>query len=214
VIRYAPVGQPLHVTQRGNNRGQVFFTPRDGALYLEWLAGAADRYGAAVHAYVLMPNHVHLLLTPRAPGAVGKTMQSVGTSFSRYINTTQGRSGTPWEGRYRSCPITSEAYLLACMRYIEMNPVRAGLAVEPGAFRWSSYRRNAQGREDALITPHEIYQSLGADDAARAAAYRALCAEPLGANILADIRNATDWGVALNEQMQAPRRGRPKRQAA
>ncbi|MDX2142211.1 MAG: transposase [Rhodospirillaceae bacterium] len=214
MIRYAPVGQPLHITQRGNNRGQVFFTPRDGALYLEWLETAAARYGAAVHAYVLMTNHVHLLMTPLKPGAVSKTMQSVGTSYSRYVNTTQNRSGTPWEGRYRSSPITSEAYLLACMRYIELNPVRAGLAAEPGAFRWSSYRRNALGREDTLITPHEVYLSLGPDDASRAAAYHALCAEPLGANILADIRDATDWGVALNENVQAPRRGRPKRLAA
>jgi putative transposase len=214
MVRYAPVGQPLHITQRGNNRGQVFFTPRDHALYLELLGEAAPRYGLELHAYVLMSNHLHLLATPRAPGATAKVMQSVGTSYSRYLNATHGRTGTPWEGRYRSSPVTSEAYLLACMRYIELNPVRAGLATTPGTHPWSSFGRNALGQENTLVTPHEIYRDLGADDAARASAYRALCEQPLGQAVLADIRNAITWGVALHENVSAPRRGRPKRASA
>ena len=147
-------GQPAHVTQRGNNRGQVFFAPKDGAYYLEWLAEAAGKCGVELHAYVLMTNHLHLLATPRYEDSLGRMMLSVGTRYTRYINATQSRSGTLWEGRYRSAVITSDAYVLACMRYIETNPVRAGIAKEPAAFRWSSYRRNAQGKADPLITPH------------------------------------------------------------
>jgi putative transposase len=214
MIRYAPVGLPLHVTQRGNNRGQVFFTPRDAALYLDLMGEAARSYEVEIHAYVLMTNHLHVLATPRRPGAVGKLMQSLGISYSRYLNATQARTGTPWEGPYRSSPVTDDAYFLACMRYIELNPVRAGIAAEPAAFRWSSYRRNALAKFDALVTPHALYRALGADDDARAAAYRTLCAEPLGESVISDIRNATRWRVALRAGIQAPRRGRPKRPAA
>jgi putative transposase len=119
-------GQPVHVIQRGNNRGQVFFTPKDGAYYLEWLDEAARKFGVAIHAYVLMTNHLHLLATPSTNEGLGKTMLTVGTRYTRYINTTQHRSGTLWEGRYRSSLITSDAYLLGCMRYIELT--RSALA--------------------------------------------------------------------------------------
>jgi len=204
-------GQPVHVTQRGNNRGQVFFTPKDGAYYLEWLAEAAGKCRVAIHAYVLMTNHLHILATPQYEDSLGRMMLSVGTRYTRYINATQNRTGTLWEGRYRSSLITSDAYLLACMRYIETNPVRLGLAPDPSVFRWSSYKRNGLGRADALITPHPLYDALGSSDEARAAAYHALASAPLDAPTLANIRNATDWGVAMTESVTEPKRGRPKR---
>ncbi|MBL8645064.1 MAG: transposase, partial [Rhodospirillaceae bacterium] len=192
-------GQPVHVIQRGNNRGQVFFTPKDGAYYLEWLTEAARKFGVSIHAYVLMTNHLHLLVTPATMEALGRTMLTVGTRFTRYINATQNRSGTLWEGRYRSSLITTDAYLLACMRYIELNPVRAGLAKEPGAFRWSSYKHNALMRPDAALTPHALYTALGPTDEARAAAYRDLVTTPLSASVLENIRNATNWGADMGD---------------
>jgi len=206
-------GQPVHVIQRGNNRGKVFFTPKDGAYYLEWLDEAARKFGVAIHAYVLMTNHLHILATPSDDTGLGKTMLTVGTRYTRYINTTQTRSGTLWEGRYRSALITSDAYLLACMRYIELNPVRAGLAPEPGAFRWSSYKRNGLARADAIITPHPLYQALGATDEMRSTAYQALVAESLGADVLSNIRNATNWGTPICETVREPQRGRPRKAA-
>lgn len=212
-MRVIVPGQPVHVIQRGNNRGQVFFGPKDGAYYLDWLAEAAGKCRVKIHAYVLMTNHLHLLATPEYEDSLGRTMLSVGTRYTRYVNAMQNRTGTLWEGRYRSSPITTDAYFLACMRYIELNPVRAGLAPEPGAFRWSSYRRNAQNKPDALIAPHEIYLGLGKTDEARAKTYTALAAEPLSADVLANIRNATNWGVAMSDTVTEPKRGRPRKAA-
>ena len=206
-------GQPVHVIQRGNNRGQVFFTPKDGAYYLDWLHEAAGKCGVDIHAYVLMTNHLHILATPQYEDSLGRMMLSVGTRYTRYINATQSRSGTLWEGRYRSALITSEAYVLGCMRYIETNPVRAGIAQDPGAFRWSSYRRNAQNRPDPIITPHALYLGLGDTYDTRATAYHALVDQALHPEMLANIRNATNWGVAMTDHVTEPKRGRPRRVA-
>lgn len=137
---------PLHLIQRGNNRQACFFAEEDYAFYLDHLAEQAIKQGCRVHAYCLMTNHVHLLVTPLAEGSVGALMKAVGQRYVQYVNRTYRRSGTLWEGRFRSCVLQDDAYLLACSRYIEMNPVRAGMVVHPGDYRWSSYRANGQGR--------------------------------------------------------------------
>jgi putative transposase len=159
--RYFLPDQPLHVIQRGNNRAPIFFHDEDYARYRRWLGEAAARYGCAVHAYLLMTNHVHLLVTPQADGSLPGAMQSLGRRYVRYVNATYRRTGTLWEGRYRAAPIDSEAYFLACARYIEANPVRAGMVAHPSDYGWSSWGAHALGRADPLVTDHPIYRALG-----------------------------------------------------
>jgi putative transposase len=142
--RYFLPDQPLHVIQRGNNREAIFFAENDYGCYRDWLAAAAAEYGCAIHAYVLMTNHVHLLVTPRAAQSLPRTMQSLGRRYVRHINTRYRRTGTLWEGRYRAAPIDSEAYFLACCRYIELNPVRARMVRHPRDYAWSSYHAHAE----------------------------------------------------------------------
>jgi len=211
--RLAEPGRPVHVIHRGNNRGRVFYTPHDAQLFLDWLGEAAATYDVAVHAYVLMTNHVHLLMTPKTGHGLSRVMQSVGTRYTRYINATQDRSGTLWEGRYRAAPITSDRYFLACQRYIELNPVRAGVAKGPASFRWSSYKANAENQPNALLTPHDLYTALGKDAEERAAAYRALLDEAMDTDTLTRIRTATQSGFAIGDT-PPPQRGRPRRKIA
>jgi putative transposase len=206
-------GLPLHVIQRGNNRQRVFFDAEDSRRYLDWLTEAAAAHALAVHAYVLMPNHVHLLVSPRQADSLPRTLQALGARYVRHINRRRARTGTLWEGRYRCCAIETERYFLACSRYIELNPVRAGLAATPGAFRWSSYRCNGEGAADALITPHDTYLALGRTVADRARSYRELVALGLSAEDLAAIRTAShgNWalGSAAFQRRLAKRTGRP-----
>jgi putative transposase len=190
--------QALHVIQRGNNRQAVFFDAEDAAHYREWLVEAVSEYGCAVHAYVLMPNHVHLLLTPRAADSLPRAMQSLGRRYVRYVNARHGRSGTLWEGRYRAAPI-DDAHLLPCCRYIELNPVRAEIVRQARQHRWSSYRANAEGAEDALLTAHAVQTQLGVTPEARCAAYRALFETPLDESFVAALRQATNGGWALGD---------------
>ena len=150
--RYVLPGVPQHIIQRGNNRQAIFACEDDYSVYLDWLKRAAEQYGLAIHAYVLMTNHVHLLATPDAEDSIGKTLQSLGRRYVQYFNRRYGRTGTLWESRYRATVIDSESYLLACSRYIELNPVRAAMVGEPGEYPWSSYRCNAMGQEDGLVT--------------------------------------------------------------
>ena len=189
--RNVVAGQPLHIIQRGNNRQAVFYSERHYRFYHECLSEAADRYGCAVHAYVFMTNHVHLLMTPSTETAPSRLMQSIGRNYVRHINLSCRRSGTMWEGRYKSAIIETEAYLLTCSRYIELNPVRAGMVGHPAEYPWSSYRHNAQQAEDALIQAHEIYSGLGADDPERRRNYAALFVGHVDAATIADIRVAT-----------------------
>jgi putative transposase len=189
-------GQTLHVIQRGNNRQAIFFGAEDAARYRDWLAAAMAEYGCAVHAYVLMPNHVHLLLTPRATDSLPRGMQSLGRLYVRYVNRQHGRSGTLWEGRYRAAPIDDE-HVLACCRYIELNPVRAGIVRKPREHRWSSHRANAEGADDPLLTLHAEQIRLGATPRTRCEAYRELFAMPLDAGFLAALRAATNGGWAM-----------------
>ncbi|PTR10619.1 REP element-mobilizing transposase RayT [Nitrosospira sp. Nsp5] len=142
---------PLHIIQRGNNRQACFFADEDYSVYLDWLAEHASKTGCQVHAYVLMTNHVHLLISADGVEAPGLLMKVLGQCYVQYVNRTYQRSGTLWEGRFRSCLIQDEIYLLACQRYIELNPVRAGMVAHPTEYRWSSYRANAQGEVDALV---------------------------------------------------------------
>jgi len=198
--RYFLAGQPLHVIQRGNNRQAIFFAEEDHRLYREWLAGAAAEHGCAVHAYVLMTNHVHLLVTPATPESLPRAMQSLGRRYVRHVNAVHRRTGTLWEGRYRAAPIDSEAYFLACCRYIELNPVRAHMVRHPRDYPWSSYRAHAQGAADPLVESHELYRRLGRTAAARQEAYRALFRIPLESAFVGELRAATNGGWALGQE--------------
>ena len=184
-------GVPLHVVQRGVNRGACFFTDADRRFYLKCLAKFAARRGCAIHAYVLMSNHVHLLVTPERVGAVGAMLQDLGRKFVRVINTLHGRTGTLWEGRFKSSLVDSDTYLLVCHRYIELNPVRAGIVEHLDAYPWSSYAHYAQGAPNPLITEHPLWRGLGRTDADRHAAYRELFMHEFSRDALAAIRSFT-----------------------
>ena len=188
---------PVHIVQRGHSREPVFFEDSDYRAYLDWFTEAAERYACAVHAYVLMTNHVHILATPHKSDGVSRMMQYVGRHYVPYVNHTYGTSGSIWEGRFKASLIQDEEYLLTCMRYIELNPVRANMTTTPGQYRWSSYRGNAQGREDVIITPHELYISLGRSRASRQETYRALFKAHVDENALKDIRAAWQTGTPL-----------------
>ncbi|MHC4071530.1 MAG: transposase [Planctomycetota bacterium] len=159
--RYFAKNQPQHVIPRGNNREPIFASKEDYRFYLECLHGAAERRRLAIHAYVLMTNHVHLLDTPVSEDSLPKTLQSVGRRYVQYFNYTHERTGTLWEGRYRATLIDTERYLLTCMRYIELNPVRARRVRHPRDYRHSSYRAYAYGEADPLVHDHELYKQLG-----------------------------------------------------
>lgn len=181
-------GVAQHVIQRGNDRQACFYCEADYTRYLQDLRDAASASGCRVHAYVLMTNHVHLLVTPDAIGAVARMMQAVGRRYVRYINDSAGRTGTLWEGRYKSSLVDSERYVMTCYRYIELNPVRAGMVTEPQAYRWSSFAANGMGRHDATVMPHEVYLRLGVDEGQRCARYRELVGQGIPDEDLAAIR--------------------------
>lgn len=195
--RLTAPGFPHHLIQRGNNQQPTFVDEVDCARYLGELAALAPLHGLAVHAYVLMPNHVHLLATPSGRETLAKVMQALGRRYVRQFNDRHRRTGTLWEGRFRSTVVESDRYLLACMRYIEMNPVRAGLVSEPGRYRWSSHAHHAGLRVDPLVREHEVYWSLGNTPFERQSAYKRLFEQELEASELLAIRYATHRGWAL-----------------
>ena len=181
--RLALPGYPHHVIQRGNNRQPIVLDEADRKmLYSLWLE-ESQRHKVAVNAYVLLDNHFHMLLTPPSDEAMSLMMQSVGRSYVRYFNKRHNRSGTLWEGRYKSSLIDSEAYLLTCMAYIDLNPVRAGVAESAEDFSWSSYKHLAGQNIDKLVTPHALYWGLGNTPFAREAAYAEFVAGGLSAAI-------------------------------
>lgn len=192
-------GIPLHIIQRGNNRQVCFVSEDDFAAYAHWLEEYSQKYRVAIHAWVFMTNHVHLLVTPETEEGVSKMMQTLGRHYVRYFNYSYKRSGTLWEGRFKSCVLEEENYLLVCQRYIELNPVRAGMVVTPGDYVWSSYRANGFGQPMKLWTPHRIYRELGATTAKRTAAYRELFKGQLDAELLHQIRQASNQGMALGK---------------
>ncbi len=195
--RFNLVGVPQHVIQRGNNREPCFFDESDYYRYLSDLKEAASKYDCRIHAYVLMTNHVHLLVTPMAEFAISEMMQSLGRRYVRYINKIYRRTGTLWEGRFKASLIDSENYLLTCMRYIEMNPVRAAMVTHPGDYQWSSYAVNAQGRRSDLIEQHPVYNSLGGTPVQRQEAYRELFMDHIDSNALHEIREALNHELVL-----------------
>ncbi len=198
--RFSIPGQPQHVMQRGNNRMAIFASAADYTRFYRKLEQACRRYDCVVHAYVFMSNHVHLLMTPAKANGIGRVMQSVGTSYAAYFNELNVRTGGMFEGRYRAIPIDSEQYLLTCYRYIERNPVRAGVVANVAQHRWSSYRANALGERDPLVTPHERYLSLGIDAASRQSSYRALHAIDLPPTAVDRLRDSIRTGSALGSE--------------
>jgi putative transposase len=190
-------GHTLHLIQRGNNRSSCFVDDEDRACYLAALLHASERARCPVHAYVLMPNHAHLLVTAGEASAPARMMQALGRSYVRHFNERHRRTGTLWEGRYRSSLIDSERYFLDCSRYIETNPVRAGLVSRPEEYSWSSFRSNAAGCSDALVRRHAAYLALGRCESTRREAYRALFETPLQLPVLDAIRCATNKGMPL-----------------
>ena len=224
--RFFLPGVPAHVVQRGNNRQAVFYDEADYRAYLEWLAEGAKRHGCAIHAYVLMTNHVHLLATPLEGVSLSRLLQYVGRRYVPYINHSYGRSGTLWEGRFKASIVNASEYLLACYRYIELNPVRAGMVVAPEQYAWSSYRANAEGVADTVVSPHEMYLGLGADEESRRTGYRALFDGYFESGNLEEIRACLQTGTPLGndrfrEEVEAmlqvkvgqSKRGRPKKKS-
>lgn len=190
-------GIASHVILRGNDRQDVFCGDGDRLAFLQALREEASRHGLAIHAYVLMTNHVHLLATGAEPANLAQTIQSVGRKYVPRFNRLQDRTGTLWEGRYRSTLVDSDRYFLHCQRYIELNPVRAGLAPDPASYIWSSHLHHAYGKPDDLVTPHALLRSLGEDAVDRRHAYRGLFATPMTQVIVEEIRAASNKGWAL-----------------
>lgn len=199
--RFVLPGHPQHVIQRGNNRQAIFCAESDYQFYLEKLAEAALKHSCDVHAYVLMTNHVHLLVTPHTDNGISKMMQMLGRYYVQYFNYLYKRTGTLWEGRYKASLIDTDRYLLTCMRYIELNPVRAKDMVEhPSEYPWSSYRRNAHGIDDALITGHSLYNQLGKLPEDRCYAYQSLFRYSVPDKTIEEIRSATNKAWILGSE--------------
>lgn len=197
--RLSVPGYPHHVIQRGNNRQAIFARPADYQYLLVLLEENARKFGVAVHAYVLMGNHFHLLVTPEANDSLPKMMQAVGRRYVRYFNDAHGRSGTLWEGRYKSTLIQKERYLLTCMAYIDLNPVRAGLVAYARDYPWSSHGHYIGQRMERLITPHPLYWELGNTPFAREAAYADLVNSGVSADQQLALTQSTLHGWALGD---------------
>jgi putative transposase len=195
--RFRVPGFPQHIIQRGNNRKVTFHTDHDFRVYRHFLADAVKKHACSVHAYCLMSNHVHLLVTPERSDAISKVIQAVSQRYAQYFNRLYDRCGALWEGRYRATLIDSDAYLLTCYRYIELNPVRAGMVAEPAQYEYSSFRRNALGRFDPLISEHSLYRGLSDAEDKRRVRYREMFVEGLSQEQLAEIRRATNSGLIL-----------------
>lgn len=221
--RLSLAGYPHHIIQRGNNRQVIFMDVADRQFCLELLEVHSKQFGVAIHSYVLMDNHVHLLATPGVADALPGMMQAVGRRYVRYFNDRHGRTGTLWDGRYKSTLVQSESYLLTCMAYLDLNPVRAGLVVQPSDYAWSSHGHYIGQRQDKLITPHPLVWELGNTPFAREAAYAALVQGGLVHREQTAITDSVLYGWALgdsefvaNLQKKTPRRlvkgqaGRPK----
>lgn len=167
-------GVALHLIQRGRGGAACFFRDSDGRAYLNLLRACAERFECAVHAYVLMGNHVHLLLTPAHPRGASELIRALAGRYARYLAETRARAEALWEEPFDASPVYAPRYLLSCMRYIEDNPVRAGLTANPDAYRWSSFGANAWGRDDPVVSPHALYYALGRSPEARRARYRSM----------------------------------------
>ncbi len=220
-------GMPLHIVQRGHNREACFFCEEDYQSYLHWLGEALTKARAQLHAYALMTNHVHLLVTPSSGKSVPQLIMSLGRRYVQYVNRTYRRTGTLWDSRYKSSLIDADSYLLSCMRYIELNPVRAAMVDDPAHYRWNSYRSNALGRVNERLTPHPVLLALGANEKDRQDAYRALFRASLDQDAIDDIRLALNQNQPLGnsrftatiaqvtgERREARPRGRPRKETS
>jgi putative transposase len=201
-------GIPQHVVQRGNDRQACFAAPVDYGQYLQELREAAAKHACAIHAYVLMTNHVHLLATPAELGSLSRMMQAVGRRYVGSFNARYRRTGTLWEGRFKAALVDTSRYVLACYRYIELNPVRASMVAEPGEYPWTSYHANALGQPNLLLTPHDAYQALGEGNPARLAAYRAWVTDTVDQAEWNELRRHTQqqraWGSdRFRQQIEA-----------
>jgi putative transposase len=188
-----------HILQRGNNRADCFFADEDYRYYLAQLPDLCAKFDCALHAYVLMSNHVHLLLTPKHPDGAAQLMKNLGQRYVQYVNRTYRRSGTLWEGRFRSCLMQNEKYTLECYRHIEMNPLRKGIASKLSDYAWSSYHSNAMGAQSAVIQPHPEYLKLGTTESERQIAYGRLLETPLDTATIQSIRSATNGNFVLGD---------------
>lgn len=212
-------GYPHHVIQRGNDREAIFVDRDDYSRYLQALGEVTRALDVALHAYVLMPNHVHLLMTPADAKATGRAMQAIGRRYVRWFNDRHSRTGALFEGRYRSTLVEADRYLLACMRYIELNPVRAGIVQRPDDFPWSSYRHHSGLIVDGLVSDHPLYWALGNTPFERQANYKRLFQQELGSADVERIRQATHGGWVLGEanfleELNRKSRRRPARRPA
>ena len=195
--RISPVGVPVHVIQRGNNRQACFVSDEDHGAYVNWLKEYSSTYSVDIHAWVMMTNHVHLLCTPRLEEGISRMMQGLGRRYVQYFNFEYRRSGTLWEGRFKSCLVQEERYLLEVYKYIELNPVRAEMVLDPGEYRWSSYQVNGMGKVSDLCTPHQEYLSLGKEPSERQKNYRELFVQQVEGELLEEIRASTHKGMAV-----------------
>lgn len=221
--RFNLIGIPQHVIQRDNNREPCFLSEEDYRRYLKDLRESADKFFCKIHAYVLMTNHVHLLVTPMVDCGISQMMQALGRRYVCYVNKTYKRTGTLWEGRFKSSLVDSDRYLLTCMRYIELNPVRANMVNHPGKYKWSSYHANAQGDIDQLIEPHPLYLELSGIPEQRHEAYRELFRHHMDNDVLHEIRESLNHELVLGRsyfkdkieeitkrQTRLGQRGRPR----
>jgi putative transposase len=199
LTRISPKDIPIHIIQRGNNRQVCFGSNDDYAAYADWLKAYSIKYEVSIHAWVMMTNHVHLLCTPCKENGVSQMMQALGRRYVRYFNIKYKRTGTLWEGRYKSCLVQSETYLLEVYRYIEMNPVRAGMVSSPEKYHWSSYQINALGKLSDLCTPHPVYLKLGRSLKACCKRYKKLCSHCINSEILEQIRSATNKSMVVGD---------------
>lgn len=208
-LRIIPAGYPVHVVHRGNNRMSIFHDDGDFQFLRYCLTEAGVGERAALHSYVLMPNHVHLLMTASEDSGISRLIQSAARRYAGYYNAKYGRTGTLWEGRFRSSIVTTDYYLYACHRYIDTNPVRSGMVPAPDGYRWSSHRHHAYGIRDDLVTAHSLIEDLGHVEERRRGAYRGLFAAALPRADLEAIRSALNRGKPLGDGVMARPRGRP-----
>ena len=188
-----------HIIQRGNNKDAVFFEEEDYRKYLTILNEAAIKHGVKIHAYVLMTNHIHLLATADTNTGISQLMQQIGRFYVPYVNFKYNRTGTLWEGRFKSSLVADDIYLLACMRYIEMNPVRAKMVTSPQKYKWSSYHSNVRGTYDPLISEHVSYKALARSRKKQQETYRDLFLEHLDEKTLNEINNCVQTGTPLGD---------------
>ncbi len=218
---------PHHIVQFGVDRQAIFREPGDYPAFLNWLREAAKQYKVAIHAYVLMPDHLHILATPTDSEGLARMMQWVGRHYVPYFNRKYGRSGTLWQGRFKATVIDAMNYLMTCSRYIELNPVRAGIVLSPADYAWSSYAHHIGAKHDALITDHALYWSLGNTPFERDAAYKYLTEQALTSKELQELKDTAHKGWVLgsesfktsleaqvDRQVRPGKRGRPAKRLA